>query len=227
MGKLILISNKDDEDMYNELYSFKEFYSRTFNLITFKLEKGINLNTQKMLSYFDKSFCYDDINYEMRNTKIDIVSYLVRIKQNTYQIYIPNKYIFQDFCRDILLEEWYRLTIYENIPFRDGERRDETTNVSKLYEEISSYLYENSSYTDCVDSPYIHDLGARDTCQAKNVLRTLDGEFIKKIMNMYSTKVQEINQLAIDSETSWYRNMYPSDYIKLSFEKIEYKDEEE
>lgn len=227
MGKVILISNPDEEAMYNELYGFKEWLSRSFNLISFKLEKGVNLDISKLMSYFDKPFSFQDVDYDLRNERFDVTAFMVRRGKNSYQIYIPQKYVFQDFCRDVLLETWYRVSIYENLPSTDKEARPDTKKAGELYDEIRRWFHENAADYDCLDSPYIDRYGSYESYQAKTILRTLNGELVERILNTFNQRVDEIQAKCVASETSWMRSTYGKTYLSLEVVKREFVKEED
>lgn len=229
MGKLFLVSNSDEEVMYNELFGFKEWYSKSFNLLTFKLEKGINLDTSAMMHFFDSPRTYEDVDYDMNGTKINVNAYLVRRGNYSYEIYIPNKYVFHDFCREILKETWFHVKGYMRVPYRDEDRRKEILNVEKVFNEARKWIRDNHNTIDCWDEPYVgsnsysHD--SDKTYGAKFVLRTFDEKFVEKISKKFNDRVEKAQKKAYDTETSWMRSTYNKTYILLEVSKQEFKHE--
>lgn len=194
--KIIFISNKEEEEMYDEWYDFLGWHKTNLNFVEYKLRTGEDFDRKAAIHFF----------------KIDEARYCfcVRRGKTDYDFYINSHDVFLNFKSSILKVNVYTIKIGAKTPWErikgTYDRVERDTVADDLYGEISDWLLDNSDEgIDIIDHPYLHD--ALDDYSYTRILTIVSSreKYVKEFYLKYYNRIIECEKQmrTLDFKGSW------------------------
>jgi len=206
---MILLSNTNDELMYDELYHYKEWYSYSFDLVEFKLKNGFNFNIKKAINFFERKF-----NIYIEHQRKDIESFLLRTTPNNYTIYINDLTVYRLFLNEILLHPYFEISITTITPRVVSKKvKIYIEKINKLFYDINKWCENNKTEFDSFEYPYHR---SEDNCYISELkITSINEDFIKNLRSKYENAIIKYNEDALKNDDDTWRKMYHKNFIVM------------
>lgn len=202
-NEIIFVSNKQDEEMYNEWYGFLDWHKTNINFLEYKLQNGENFDKDGILDFFHKNIIRSGQCFCVRRNSYD------------YDFYINEHEIFFNFLSYIKKMDVYTIDIgaitpWEKLP-GTYDREDRNTIADSLYEEMIDWLDKNIDKDfDMSDYPYHHDAIENDTYKRTMLIISIRTDFVKEFYFKFYDRVKKCEEKMTSKNIHhrWYRGKF-------------------